>query len=347
MIALAVAFLAMLALTPIFGVCGLAIAVAAGGLAILVTQKTHRGSLMDRRLRRTRWADRRRAGANVFEPFNRDRSEELQLAATHAGTRAERRALTLELAAMRANPDGADGMGWLQFGSHEPGVAWHAPAGEAPYLSVAFAVSGQAKGVESASAMRRAAEAWGAFLATRAAPTNLVGEIQTLTRVLPADSALQEHWVLGALDPNAPADAIRSYGDVPRLTGEDAMVRRTYIIVGLEEFARSYPDRLSGGQQQRVAIARAVVTDPELLLLDEITSALDPQLVGEVLDFVTELKNAGSTIVMTTHDMHFARDVADRVVFLHKGKIAEQGAPAQILDKPRHHALIEFLSRVR
>ena len=231
MIALAVAFLAMLALTPIFGVWGLAIAVAAGGLAILVTQKTHRGSLMDRRLRRTRWADRRRAGTNVFVPFDRDRWEELQLAATHAGTRAERRALSLELAAMRANPDGADGMGWLQFGSHEPGVAWHAPAGEAPYLSVAFAVSGQANGVESASAMRRAAEAWGAFLATRAAPTNLVGEIQTLTRVLPADSALQEHWVLAALDPHAPADAIRSYEDVLRLTGEDAMVQRHYVIV--------------------------------------------------------------------------------------------------------------------
>ena len=116
--------------------------------------------------------------------------------------------------------------------------------------------------------------------------------------------------------------------------------------VGLGAFAWSYPDRLSGGQQQRVAIVRAIVTDPELLLLDEVTSALDPQLVGEVLDLVTELKEAGSTILMTTHEMSFARRVADRIVFLHQGSVVESGAPAAILDAPQHPALVEFLSRV-
>jgi ABC-type polar amino acid transport system ATPase subunit len=95
-----------------------------------------------------------------------------------------------------------------------------------------------------------------------------------------------------------------------------------------------------------VAIVRAVATDPELLLLDEVTSALDPQLVGEVLDLVTELKEQGSTILMTTHEMHFARNVADRIVFLHLGEVVEQGAPADLLDRPEHPALREFLSRV-
>ncbi len=116
--------------------------------------------------------------------------------------------------------------------------------------------------------------------------------------------------------------------------------------IGLAENAKSFPDRLSGGQQQRVAIARAVATDPELLLLDEITSALDPQLVGEVLDMVTELKTAGSTILMATHEIGFARRVADRVVFLKDGLVVEEGPPSQVLDAPQHQDTRDFLSRV-
>ncbi|MBU3995120.1 MAG: amino acid ABC transporter ATP-binding protein [Actinobacteria bacterium] len=116
--------------------------------------------------------------------------------------------------------------------------------------------------------------------------------------------------------------------------------------IGLGEKAREYPDRLSGGQQQRVAIARAIATDPELLLLDEITSALDPQLVGEVLDLVGELKAAGSTIVMATHEMSFARRVADRVVYLKDGRIIESGTPEQIFGSPVRAETREFLSRL-
>jgi polar amino acid transport system ATP-binding protein len=117
--------------------------------------------------------------------------------------------------------------------------------------------------------------------------------------------------------------------------------------VGLGALANAYPDRLSGGQQQRVAIVRAIATDPELLLLDEITSALDPQLVGEVLDLVAELKEQGSTILMTTHEMHFAERAADRVIFLRDGQIAEQGTPAQVLRDPQHADTRAFLSRLR
>jgi hypothetical protein len=231
MIALGVAFIAMLALTPILGVWGLAIAVGGGLLAILVTQRTHRGSILERRTRRARWVRRRRVGTDSYEPFDPDVWANLRDAAVHARTRTERWHTTRALAAMRANPDGADGMGWLQLAPGEPGIAWHAPLGEPPYLSVVFAVTGQANGVESASAMRRAAEAWGAFLASRAAPTNLVGGVQTLTRVLPADSALQEFWVLAALDPDAPAEAISSYEQVLRLTGQDAMVQRHCLTI--------------------------------------------------------------------------------------------------------------------
>ena len=115
--------------------------------------------------------------------------------------------------------------------------------------------------------------------------------------------------------------------------------------IGLAEHARAFPDRLSGGQQQRAAIVRAVATKPELQLLDEITSALDPELVTEVLDLVRELKAEGTTIGMATHEMAFARDVADRVVFLDSGLIAEQGTPAEVFGAPREARTREFLSR--
>ena len=115
--------------------------------------------------------------------------------------------------------------------------------------------------------------------------------------------------------------------------------------IGLASQARSYPERLSGGQQQRVAIVRAIATSPALLLLDEITSALDPELVGEVLDLVRQLKADATTIVMATHEMAFARDVADQVVFLDAGVIAESGTPEQLFTAPRTERARAFLSR--
>ncbi len=116
--------------------------------------------------------------------------------------------------------------------------------------------------------------------------------------------------------------------------------------IGLAAKARDYPDRLSGGQQQRVAIVRAIATEPELLLLDEITSALDPVLVGEVLDLVRELKEGGATILMATHEMGFARRVADRVVFLAEGRIVESGTPEQVFERPEQERTRDFLARL-
>jgi ABC-type polar amino acid transport system ATPase subunit len=115
--------------------------------------------------------------------------------------------------------------------------------------------------------------------------------------------------------------------------------------VGLADLAHEHPDRLSGGQQQRVAIARALATEPEVLLLDEITSALDPELVGDVLGLVRELADEGTTILMATHEMAFARDVADRVVFLDAGRVLEEGPPAQVFGAPREARTREFLAR--
>ena len=134
---------------------------------------------------------------------------------------------------------------------------------------------------------------------------------------------------------------------VLRIPRAEAEARGIELLsrIGLADFARSFPDRLSGGQQQRAAIVRAIATNPELLLLDEITSALDPELVTEVLDLVRGLKDDGTTIVMATHEMAFARDVADRVVFLDRGTIAEEGTPADVFGSPREARTREFLSR--
>ena len=115
---------------------------------------------------------------------------------------------------------------------------------------------------------------------------------------------------------------------------------------GLAEREGAYPDRLSGGQQQRVAIVRALATRPRALLLDEITSALDPELVGEVLEVVRELKDEGMTMLIATHEMGFARDVANEVCFLHEGRILERGAPESVLSEPQQPETQRFLSRL-
>ena len=134
---------------------------------------------------------------------------------------------------------------------------------------------------------------------------------------------------------------------VHRMPRKDAEARALDLLarIGLGDYARAHPDRLSGGQQQRAAIVRAIATDPEVLLLDEITSALDPELVGEVLDLVRSLAGSGATILMATHEMAFAQGVADRVVFLDDGVIVEEGPPAQLFGAPEHPRTRAFLTR--
>jgi polar amino acid transport system ATP-binding protein len=116
--------------------------------------------------------------------------------------------------------------------------------------------------------------------------------------------------------------------------------------VGLAEKAASYPSELSGGQQQRVAIARALALEPRVMLFDEPTSALDPELVGDVLEVMRDLRASGMTMLVVSHEMKFARDAADRVIFMDKGAIVEEGTPDQIFGAPRHERTRAFLSRV-
>jgi len=124
----------------------------------------------------------------------------------------------------------------------------------------------------------------------------------------------------------------------------DALALLTRL--GLAERADAYPDQLSGGQQQRVAIARSLAMQPDVMLLDEITSALDPELIGEVLDVVRDLKAGGMTMLFATHEMAFAREISDRVCFLHRGRILEDGPPEQIFGAPAEARTREFLQRV-
>jgi polar amino acid transport system ATP-binding protein len=131
----------------------------------------------------------------------------------------------------------------------------------------------------------------------------------------------------------------------PRAEAE-AKARELLTRVGLAEKAAEYPRRLSGGQQQRVAIARALALEPDVLLFDEPTSALDPELVGEVLEVIRDLAKAGTTMVVVTHELGFAREVADTVVFLDEGRVVEQGPPSAVLDHPRHARTRAFVDKV-
>jgi polar amino acid transport system ATP-binding protein len=137
---------------------------------------------------------------------------------------------------------------------------------------------------------------------------------------------------------------VRAHG-IPRAEAE-ARARELLERFGLAGREDVRPDRLSGGQQQRVAIIRALAGEPRALLLDEVTSALDPDLVGEVLGLLRELKESGMTMVIATHEMSFAREVADRVDFLHEGRIVESGPPSQLLQAPSHPETQRFLRRL-
>jgi len=173
-------------------------------------------------------------------------------------------------------------------------------------------------------------------------------------------------------EPGLPADAIRrrigmvfqSYNLFPHMSVLRNVALAPHKVLGIErnraeerahalltrfglaDRAGSFPDQLSGGQQQRVAIARSLAMEPEVMLLDEITSALDPELVGEVLDVVRELKSTGMTMLLATHEMGFAREIADRICFLDRGEIIESASPEEIFERPRQERTRQFLQRV-
>lgn len=308
-------------LTPLIGWPGLLIGVVGCGITFLVTTKTHRGSIIERRLRRTRWRRRVQAGTDAFEPYEVggwDQAEQALRDAQSLRGRARRQSRWLagrSLTAIRSSPDGSDGMGWLQHGRGEPGIAWHAALGEQPYLSVTFVVSGQLRGIESTSVMTRAAEGWGTFLASRAAPSVLVGNVQTMTRVLPADTAMQEFWVANSLDENTPTDAIRSYEEVLRLTGEDAMVQRHFITVSwplnsaFADAAAKYGEGREGWRalmRQEIASTVRGLTEARLGTVETLTArqtvavVLHQQNPSRPIDYVADVDPARAGI--SSHD---------------------------------------------
>jgi ABC-type polar amino acid transport system ATPase subunit len=138
--------------------------------------------------------------------------------------------------------------------------------------------------------------------------------------------------------------ATRRIRKLPRPQAE-ARAHELLRVVGLEEKARAYPHQLSGGQQQRVAIARALMMNPDVMLFDEVTSALDPELVGEVLVVMRDLARTGMTMLVVTHEMQFAREVGDRLIFMDDGRIVEEGKPRDVLDRPTHERTKRFLWR--
>jgi len=235
-VGMGVVILATMFLTPMFGMWVIAAGLALAVVIFFATMNTHRGSILERRQRRSRWKARQTAGTDRFIPYNEGRWALLTDALERTrktkdkNEKQARGDWNRELVAMRAVPDGADGMGWLQSSRGVPGIAWHGPVGEQPYLSVAFALGGQLRGLESPATIRAAAQAFSRFLANYAPEGSLLRTVQPLTRVLPADSALQEWWLMNNLDETAPADAMRSYEEVLIKTGQGAMVQRHYIV---------------------------------------------------------------------------------------------------------------------
>ena len=326
-------------LTPLVGWPGLAIAAAGAGITLLVTARTYRGSILDRRRKRSRWVARLRAGTDRFNPYNVAQWDQLTQAQADASKtrgangREARAALSRDIIAMRAQPDGADGMGWLRHGRGQAGIAWHAPIGEQHYLSVTFAVTGQLRGIESSAVMSRAAEGWGAFLSSRAVPSSLARDVQVTTRVLLSDSAMQEFWVLGSLDPDAPADAVHSYEDVLRMTGEDAMVQRHYVTVNwpltpaFHEAASKYGrgrDGWRGLMDEEIASTARGLSDAKMGRVETLTARqtaaviLHQQNPGRPIDYVADADPA--SVGIASHD-EFSAQVVDGVDPVRSGRV--------------------------
>lgn len=220
------------ALIGFFGVMftgwpGLVVGVVSALVVYLLTARTYRGSYVDRRKRRVRWKQRRADGTDRFVPFSAQAWED---ATARAAVERSSREKTRIMGAVRSRPDGADGMGWLESRARRTGIAWHAPLGEQPYLSVAFEVSGQLRGAESSRQLEQSQAAFGAMMASFAPASKLVSGIQSITRVLPPDLAMNEAWVAEHLDPAALEAAVQSYQEVLERTGRDTYIQRHIIV---------------------------------------------------------------------------------------------------------------------
>lgn len=210
-------------LTILFQLVGIVAAIVMVGAAYVLTAGQEGRSPLDRLVGKRRLKAAAKRGTDTFTPFDQARWDEL---AATKGSAARR-----DAAALRQMPDGADGMGWLDMSPQSPGIAWHSPVGEAPYLSVCFSVTGQMRGIESEASLDGAAEAWGKFQASLGSLSSLATGVQTLTRVLPPDSARHENWVKQNLDRTAPVDLLRSYDHLLKHMSAGSMIQRHYVVV--------------------------------------------------------------------------------------------------------------------
>lgn len=228
--AIGIAFAIGMFLTLILAEVGIVIGVLLIGGTWLLTATTSRGSILERLVARERWKERTERGLLRFQPFDQDEWDALA-AKSRAKSKRVREDARMQAAAMRDLPDGASGMGWLQRQPRQPGIAWHDVLGEEPYLSVAFEVSGQLRGLESDRASEAAAIAWGRFLAGLSRSESVAKAVQVLTRVLPPDSARHQAWLLRTLDPNVPPAIARSYDQLVRKADDSAMIQRHFVVV--------------------------------------------------------------------------------------------------------------------
>lgn len=208
---------------------GALIGIGVAAVVWVLTTPTARGSVVERMVSGRRWKERGRLGQLRYTPFDQEEWNRLLTAST-TGPKAERVAALEQLAAMREVPDGAEGMGWLEKGPRRPGIAWHAPTGEETYLSVAFEVSGQLRGLQPEARIATLAQRWGRFLADLASHDSLVEGIQVLTRVLPPDSARHQRWIVQRMHPDVPPEIAASYDELIRTSDTSAMIGRHFVV---------------------------------------------------------------------------------------------------------------------
>lgn len=287
-----------LLLTMLFQWFGLLVLVVSTGLSFLLTTKTHRGTIMERRRKRRRWKHRVQTGTDSYQPYTVGEWDQAEEALRQAKGRRARFHAARALAAIRLMPDGADGMGWLQKGRRQPGIAWHSPNGEAAYLSVAFSVSGMLRGIESTETINSGTLAFSKLLAEHAGPTSLVRNVQSVTRIVPADTALYEFWARNQVDGSIPDAAKASYEEVLRITSENAMVQRHYYTVSwpISAAFTNAAEKYGPGRDGWRALMATEIEQMTSKLRAAKLGAVDALTARQVAAVLTHLQNPGHPI---------------------------------------------------
>lgn len=253
---------------------------------------------MERRRKRKRWNARVQAGTDVYRPYTVGDWDQAEEAARQAKGRRARWEASRRLQSIRLMPDGADGMGWLQKGRRQTGIAWHSPNGEAPYLSVAFSVSGMLRGIESTEKINAGTLQFSRMLAELAGPESLARNLQTVTRVVPADTALYEFWARNHVDGEIPEEAKASYRDVLRITSENAMVQRHYAVVSWPVTAQflNAAEKYAPGRDGWRRLMEAEIAQMVKKLAGARMGAVDALTARQVAAVLIHLQNPGHPI---------------------------------------------------